>query len=84
MRLYSPVDLTGNVNMIEKLILGGTERHQVTNMEEGLGIDGCESKHWKKEGHEVSGEQEMRSGDLRNHPCSVCSQDVCALCNVKM
>ena len=24
MRLYFPVDLTGNVNMIEKLILGGT------------------------------------------------------------
>ena len=24
MRLYSPVDLTGNVNMTEKLILGGT------------------------------------------------------------
>ena len=23
MRLYSPVDLTGNVNMIEKLALGG-------------------------------------------------------------
>ena len=25
MRLYSPVDLTGNLNMIEKLVLGGTE-----------------------------------------------------------
>ena len=25
MRLYSPVDLTGNVNMIEKLVLGGLE-----------------------------------------------------------
>ena len=24
MRLYSPVDLTGNVNMTEKLVLGGT------------------------------------------------------------
>ena len=24
MRLYSPFDLTGNVNMIEKLVLGGT------------------------------------------------------------
>ena len=24
MRLYSPVDLTGNVNMIEKLVLSGT------------------------------------------------------------
>ena len=24
MPLYSPVDLTGNVNMIEKLVLGGT------------------------------------------------------------
>ena len=24
MRLYSPVDLTGNVNMIEKLVSGGT------------------------------------------------------------
>ena len=24
MRLYSPVDLIGNVNMIEKLLLGGT------------------------------------------------------------
>ena len=24
MWLYSPVDLTGNVNMIEKLVLGGT------------------------------------------------------------
>ena len=24
MRFYSPVDLTGNVNMIEKLVLGGT------------------------------------------------------------
>ena len=24
MRLYFPVDLTGNVNMIEKLVLGGT------------------------------------------------------------
>ena len=24
MRLYSPVDLTGNVNMIQKLVLGGT------------------------------------------------------------
>ena len=24
MRLYSPVDLTGNVNMIEKLVLGRT------------------------------------------------------------
>ena len=24
MRLYSPVDLTGNVNMIEKLVLVGT------------------------------------------------------------
>ena len=24
MRLHSPVDLTGNVNMIEKLVLGGT------------------------------------------------------------
>ena len=24
MRLYSPVDSTGNVNMIEKLVLGGT------------------------------------------------------------
>ena len=24
MRLYSSVDLTGNVNMIEKLVLGGT------------------------------------------------------------
>ena len=24
MRLYSPVDLTGNVSMIEKLVLGGT------------------------------------------------------------
>ena len=24
MRLYSPVDLTGNVNLIEKLVLGGT------------------------------------------------------------
>ena len=24
MRLYFPVDLTGNVNMIEKLALGGT------------------------------------------------------------
>ena len=24
MRLYSPVDLAGNVNMIEKLVLGGT------------------------------------------------------------
>ena len=23
MRLYSPVDLTGNANMIEKLVLGG-------------------------------------------------------------
>ena len=23
MRLYSPVDLTGNMNMIEKLVLGG-------------------------------------------------------------
>ena len=23
MRLYSPVDLTGNVNMTEKLVLGG-------------------------------------------------------------
>ena len=23
-RLYSPVDLTGNVNMIEKLVLAGT------------------------------------------------------------
>ena len=25
MRLHSPVDLTGNVNMIEKLVLGGLE-----------------------------------------------------------
>ena len=25
MRFYSPVDLIGNVNMIEKLVLGGTE-----------------------------------------------------------
>ena len=25
MWLYSPVDLTGNVNMIEKLVLGGTD-----------------------------------------------------------
>ena len=24
MRLYSPVDLTGNVNIIDKLALGGT------------------------------------------------------------
>ena len=24
MRLYSPVDLTGNANLIEKLVLGGT------------------------------------------------------------
>ena len=24
MRLYSPIDLTGNVNMIEKLVGGGT------------------------------------------------------------
>ena len=24
MRLYSPVELTGNVNMTEKLVLGGT------------------------------------------------------------
>ena len=24
MRLYSPVDLTGNGNIIEKLVLGGT------------------------------------------------------------
>ena len=24
MRLYTPVDLTGNVDMIEKLVLGGT------------------------------------------------------------
>ena len=24
MRLYSPVDLAGNVNMIEKLVLSGT------------------------------------------------------------
>ena len=24
MRLYSPVDLTGDMNMIEKLVLGGT------------------------------------------------------------
>ena len=24
MRLYSPVDSTGDVNMIEKLVLGGT------------------------------------------------------------
>ena len=24
MRFYSPVDLTGNVNMIEMLVLGGT------------------------------------------------------------
>ena len=24
MRLYSPVELTGNVNMIEKLVEGGT------------------------------------------------------------
>ena len=24
MRLYFPVDLTGNVNMIEKFVLGGT------------------------------------------------------------
>ena len=24
MRLYSPVDLTGNVNTIENLVLGGT------------------------------------------------------------
>ena len=24
MRLYFPVELTGNVNMIEKLVLGGT------------------------------------------------------------
>ena len=24
MRLHSPVDLIGNVNMIEKLVLGGT------------------------------------------------------------
>ena len=24
MRLYSPVDLTGNVNLIETLVLGGT------------------------------------------------------------
>ena len=24
MRLYSPVDLTGNVNMVEKFVLGGT------------------------------------------------------------
>ena len=24
MRLYSPVDLTGNVNIIEQLVLGGT------------------------------------------------------------
>ena len=41
MRLYSPVDLTGKVNMIEKLVLGGTGTwdlpilsptcHQVTN-----------------------------------------------------
>ena len=39
MRLHSLVDLTGNVNMIEKLVLGGTGtrdtdpqplRHQVT------------------------------------------------------
>ena len=25
MRLYSPFDLTGNLNMIEKLVLGGIE-----------------------------------------------------------
>ena len=24
MRLYSPVEITGNVNMIEKIVLGGT------------------------------------------------------------
>ena len=31
MRLYSPVDLTGNVNMIEKLpVLGGTETGDLT------------------------------------------------------
>ena len=24
MRLYSPVDLTGSVNMFEKLVMGGT------------------------------------------------------------
>ena len=24
MRFYSPIDLTGNMNMIEKLVLGGT------------------------------------------------------------
>jgi hypothetical protein len=32
MRLYSPVDLTNcNVNMIEKLVLGGTETGDLPN-----------------------------------------------------
>ena len=30
MGLYSPVDLTGNVNMNEKLILGGTGTREIS------------------------------------------------------
>ena len=32
MRLYSSVDLTGNVNMIEKLVLGGTGNRNLSPM----------------------------------------------------
>ena len=35
MRLYFPVNLTGNVNMIEKLVLGGTA--SVLDLSRGLG-----------------------------------------------
>ena len=31
MQLYSPVDSTGNLNMIEKLVLGGTETGDLPN-----------------------------------------------------
>ena len=46
---------------------------KVAEMEEGHGIVGAESEHWKDEGHEVSGEQAVDTG---NHPCIVCRKGV--------
>ena len=35
---------------------------KVVEMEDGYGIEGCESEYWKEEGYEVSGEQGVRLG----------------------
>ena len=55
---------------------------KVAKMEDGYGIEGCESEYWKEEGHEVSGEQGTGLGFNKPfNPCSVCKQGFgCNLC----